>query len=166
MWCITQVNYHTLINPPHIPSNAISRAMSVLFSALNTDKPILRAWHSNRVGRSVSHSDSIWGERTSQREQSNSRNWMMHWGWECILPFLTRGPYFFPYGGPPEVGGICPGRHSGPPPTSAQILTPPLRMYPGQAGAWVSPTASPSFSWVSSHPPTSQSNFSQWTAIG
>lgn len=115
MWCITQVNYHTLINPPHIPSNAVSRAMSVLFSALNTDKPILRAWHSNRVGRSVSHSDSIWGERTSQREQSNSRNWLMHWGRECILPFLTRSPYFFPYGGPLEVGGICPGRHSGPP---------------------------------------------------
>lgn len=61
---ITRVNYHTLINPSYIPTNSISKEMSILFSTVitfNTDKPILGAGHRNQVGRSVTHTDSIWG---------------------------------------------------------------------------------------------------------
>lgn len=55
--------------------------MSALFSTVitfNTDKPILGAWHTNWMGRSITHVDIIWSRR---QEQNNSPNWLMHWGW-------------------------------------------------------------------------------------
>lgn len=112
------MNYHTSVNSPHIPTNTVSREMSVLFSTVitfNTDKLILGAGPRNQVGRSVTHTDSIWGQRTSTWEQSRSQNWLMYW--MNHSPFLTRGPYFVLYGDLPWW-------------ISPQILTPPLRMDP------------------------------------
>lgn len=95
------MNYHTSINPPNIQTNTISREMSVLLSTVipfNTDKTILGAGHGNQVGRSVTHTDSIWGQRTYKWEQNNSQSWLMYS--MNHFPFLTRGPYFFLCGGP------------------------------------------------------------------
>lgn len=147
------MNYHTSVNSPHIPTNTVLREMSVLFSTVitfNTDKPILGAGPRNQVGRSVTHNDSIWGQRTSTWEQSRSQNWQMCW--MNHSPFLTRGPYFILYGDLPWW-------------ISPQILTPPLRMDPSEAEP-ASPPLLSLFRWVSFHPSTSQSNFSQYRGIG
>lgn len=147
IWFSTQVNYHTSVNPPHIPTNTVSREMSVLFPialTFNTDKPILGAGPRNQVSRSVTHTDSIWGQRTSTGEQSHSQNGLMYW--VNHSPFLIRGPYFLPCGDLPWQ-------------ISPQILAPPLRMDPGEAEPG-SPPFLPLFGWVSYHPSSSQSNFS------
>lgn len=107
IWWITQVNYHTLINLPHISVNTVSRAMSVSFSTLNTDEPILRVWHRNGAGRSVFYGGSIRGQRTSQREQSNSQNWLIHSGW-IISPYLQKAPMSSLMAVPWREGGESP----------------------------------------------------------
>lgn len=128
------MNYHTFITLPHVPSNATSRQMNVLFSTVitsNTDKPILGPDTETRWA-GLSLTLTVFGVKEHLKEERV----IPKIGW-CIglnhSPHLTGGPCFFPYGGP---GGIRTGRHSEGH-HQPQILTPLLRMYPRQTGAWV-----------------------------
>ena len=102
IWWITQVNYHTLINHPRISVNTMSGAISVLFSTLNTDKPILRVY--TEMGRAgLSLMATVFGVKEHLKE----KRVILKIGW-CtrveLFPHIFKRPLFLPLWQSPGVG--------------------------------------------------------------